>query len=472
MSLGRRASQKSNTTLAPLDSFRYAGLTPSSNHHHRFASAFAGLGRLIPGRIGAELVMPTPTAAPSPQLNAHALLIQIAKYPTRPLPDVSDAADLADVLRDPGLCGYPPDQVRMLHDHQATRAAILDEIRRLVAAADEDATVLLYFSGHGGQVGGATYLIPIDTQAGATSTTAIAADELARELAKLRARKVLLIFDCCHAGGLEAKHGALVEDWRPGLPDAVQTALVGGRGWALFAASDANEYSYVHGGDRNGLFTKHFLDGMRGARASDDGVIRVFDLFEYLQPRVVQDQPTQHPVFKCALRDNFAIARYRGGAIGTVARTDDGFLYHALLAYAKADAAFVRTTLIPQLRSAGLRVASANDIVDPEVDRVVGFDRGLEQARRTLVIVSKAFLHRATDNDRYADHLVLQRKHADIVAGRYSLIPIYLDDPDTIADRPGWLASLAGVQLAGADADAEAQMSRLLAALARPLARR
>jgi pyruvate kinase len=51
---------------------------------------------------------------------------------------------------------------------------------------------------------------------------------------------------------------------------------------------------------------------------------------------------------KFAVRENFAIARYRGGVIATVPRVDDTFLYHAFLCYAQADAPFIRSTLLPR----------------------------------------------------------------------------------------------------------------------------
>lgn len=413
--------------------------------------------------------------APLPQLNAHALLIQIAKYPTRPLPEVHDAADVAAVLQDPELCGYPPAQVKLLPDDQATRDAIVEEVRRLVAAADEDATVLFYFSGHGGQLGETTYLLPIDTDPKQIGATALSAEDLAHELAPLRARKTLLIFDCCHAGGFEAKNAPAeeVEGLQPWLPTSAQEVLLQGRGWALFAASDAEERSFVRLGERNGVFSKHLLAGLRGARPSEDGYVRVFDLFEYLQPRVTAEAPMQHPVFKCSLNENFAIARHRGGASGTVPRTKDDYLYDALLSYAKADAGFVRDTLLPRLRAAKLRVATTSNVGEPGLDRVIGLERGLKQARRTLVIVSQAFLRRDGEDAKFADHLVLQGKHADIATGRYSLVPIYVEDPDSLDELPGWLSSLTGVRLgeaAGGDADDE--LERLVKALSRPVPQR
>ena len=60
-----------------------------------------------------------------PLEDAHALVIGIADYHgIRKLPRVADARDLAAVLADPALCGYPKDHVQLLEDAQATNQAI------------------------------------------------------------------------------------------------------------------------------------------------------------------------------------------------------------------------------------------------------------------------------------------------------------------------------------------------------------
>lgn len=430
---------------------------------------------------------PTPPQQPPDQpLDAHALLIQIAQYPRRPRPDVSDAADLAEVLQDPALCGYPPAQVRVLRDPQATRAAMLAELRSLVFTAGADSAVVLYFSGHGGQLGETTYLLPFDADPAAIATTALSVQDFTRELAPLRARKVLLIFDCGHAGGLEAEHAArnvpesaaenIAKDaagLRPGLSAAARDALLQGRGWALLTASDVDEPSHVLAGQRNSVFTKHLLAGLRGERPGEDGHLRIFDLYEHLQPRVTREVPQQHPIFQCALNESFAIARYRGGALSTVPRTDDGFLYDALLSYANADAPLVRALLLPRLLAAGLRVATTSDLAEPGLDRILNIERGLERARRTIVVLSRAFLRHDSNDDLHADYLALQYKRADITKGRYSLVPVYLEDPDLLSHHAGWLTSLVGINLdPGTTTDADEAMARLLRAIARPVQRR
>jgi len=69
-------------------------------------------------------------------------------------------------------------------------------------------------------------------------------------------------------------------------------------------------------GRREQPLTRHLLAGLKGGISSEDGLIRVFDLFEYVQPRSRMDQPDQHPVFKADLEDNFPVGLYPGGKEG------------------------------------------------------------------------------------------------------------------------------------------------------------
>src|SRR5262249_31614755 len=74
-----------------------------------------------------------------------------AYAPWSPPVTVQDARAIRAVLTDPGLCAYPDDHIRLLHDDQATRGAMLegfDWLDRQVAA-EPHATAVVYFSGHG-----------------------------------------------------------------------------------------------------------------------------------------------------------------------------------------------------------------------------------------------------------------------------------------------------------------------------------
>src|SRR5512146_73357 len=103
--------------------------------------------------------------------DAHALTIGISQYRyITSLPATQDALDVASVLRDGSLGGYPEENVRSLLDGDATKAAILTELERLAQRTNDRSTVFVYFSGHGGRATGADgetcYLMPVDGRDG------------------------------------------------------------------------------------------------------------------------------------------------------------------------------------------------------------------------------------------------------------------------------------------------------------------
>jgi hypothetical protein len=362
--------------------------------------------------------------------NAHALVVGIADYQQiKKLPAVKDATEVASLLANPAFCGYPEGNVRLLRDAEATQAAIRQALADLAGKIDRESTVFVYFSGHGGRVlAGAhagEYLLPVDTVYPGDedlARTAIATEEFTAALNRIGAGKVLVVLDCCHAGGIgEVKHVGPVEEVRPGLSENAYLALAAGHGRAILASSRAQEFSYVPDRAEYGLFTQHLLDGLRGGAASEDGVIRIFDLFCYLQPRVSAAHPRQHPYFKFQGDENLPIALYRGGVKGEIRRVEGEYLFDAYISYAdrEPDAGYVWKTLLPRLKQEGLRVAVSNDSEDPGVDRVVGIERGIERAKRTVILLTDNFLR-----DHWAEFQSNAAITKGLEEGRYVLLPV------------------------------------------------
>lgn len=78
--------------------------------------------------------------------NTHALLIVIADYHhVNRLPQQvrNDVQDIHDVLVDPQLCAYPPKNVTLLLDSQATQAAIRQALTDLASKTDTDRLCLV-----------------------------------------------------------------------------------------------------------------------------------------------------------------------------------------------------------------------------------------------------------------------------------------------------------------------------------------
>jgi hypothetical protein len=409
--------------------------------------------------------------------NAFALVVGIANYQhINQLPEtvLKDAQDIHDLLVDAQHCGYAAGSVQLLLDGQATQAALRQALADLAQRSNADSTVFLYISSHGGRLQSGKYageyLLPVDVLYASDKSvaqTAISGDEFTAALRAIAARKVVVVFDCCHAAGIGQPKDATAPAVKSGFSDQYYDALKAGRGRAILASSRSTESSYVLPGAENSLFTQHLLAGLQGGIASDDGLIRIFDLFEYVQPRVTADQSKQHPIFKAELEENFPVALYLGGQKGVVPRDEQGFRYDAYVSYVdkEPDATWVWDTLVPKLEAAGLRVAVSGDVEEPGVERVVSIERGVKQAKRTVLVLSDAYVA-----DHWADFENVMVQTLGVQEGTYRLLPVKIE---ALAEGriPLRLSQLVALDLVHPHR-AEREFTRLVQALQGPLPRR
>jgi len=252
----------------------------------------------------------------------RALVIGVANYENvRRLPEavVNDARDTADVLRSPLYCGYTNTNVTVLTESQATLEGIRNGLANLAAGATADDTVAIFFSGHGTRFGSGgvatSALVPYDCKRGDLAGTTLGEAELSAMIATIKAPRVVVIVDACHAAGAATLKSDLDGNWDDGLDRGFDEKslqhLASGTGRVVFASSRATETSLVRKGERNSVFTTAMLAGLKGAAgAADNGTIRVFDLFNYVSEAVRQAVPgRQHPIFKASdLEENFPVA--------------------------------------------------------------------------------------------------------------------------------------------------------------------
>lgn len=225
---------------------------------------------------------------------------------------VSDAQGIAKSLCDSFRCAYPTDQVRLLTEEKAGREGILTSLDWLADAAGLDATAIVYFSGHGSEIPD-YYLIPNDYQKANVAGTAISSKLFTDKLRAIKAKKLVVLLDCCHAGGqAEAKE---LETKSP-LPPQVIEELSKSSGRVIIASSRKNEVSWT--GSPYSVFTGALLEALAGYGAFErDGYARLLDLAMYVGRMVPnRTKGQQNPIIKVAnLEDNFALAYYAGGSI-------------------------------------------------------------------------------------------------------------------------------------------------------------
>jgi hypothetical protein len=247
------------------------------------------------------------------------------------LPTVAqDVRATYQVLTNPDYCAYPPAQVKVLLGKDATRDNILNGLNWLgeqVQAQGGAATALVYYSGHGGQLNGEFFLLPYDLKSPLTAT-ALRATDFASAIADLVPERLLVLLDCCHAGGMGAKDGDTADT--AALPLWASKFVKGaapmtdfgdwGKGRVVISSSTATQSSYLRMDRTMSVFTYHILAALTGHAQPAAGAtsVLVSDLVGYVtrnvSAQVRQEYPgkDQDPVVQWQ-GENFPVALLAGG---------------------------------------------------------------------------------------------------------------------------------------------------------------
>jgi hypothetical protein len=146
---------------------------------------------------------------------------------------------------------------------------------------------------------------------------------------------------------------------------------------------------------------------------------------------------------------------------------DNGFRYDVYISYVdqEPDATWVWDTLLPRLEQAGLRIAVSGDVETPGVARLINIEDGIAQSKRTIVVLSEAYL---ADNVTEFENVLVQTM--GIQEGSYRLLPIKFTpiDPNRLPTRLSMVTTLDLVH----PRRAQREFDRLVQALQGPLPRR
>ncbi|MEJ1930715.1 caspase family protein [Nostoc sp. NIES-2111] len=249
--------------------------------------------------------------------NGFALLIGVgADLPVT----VKDATALKNVLIDPNRAAYPSQQVTLLTETSATRQNILSAFDQIITQVNQnpDATVIIYYSGHGGhtQKTNEYFLVPYGYNPSQRDETAISGLEFTQKIEAITARKLVVLLDCCHAGGVPALKEPGETFVKSPVPPELLNVLGTGSGRVVVASSREDEYSYT--GQPLSAFTDCLLEALHGkASVNKDGYARILDVLVYLFDQVPKRASgPQHPFVNKVLdlADNFPLCYYAGGS--------------------------------------------------------------------------------------------------------------------------------------------------------------
>lgn len=268
-----------------------------------------------------------------PEAKRLALVIGCGSYDDQSLQPLAatreDISGLEGALLNEDICYFT--SCKALVDCE--KNVVEKAIQNLRDAAFDD-TVLLYLSGHGIKDDqGSLYFAQRDTEPDMLEASAVSAEFIRRQMDKCNSQRKILILDCCFAGafpkGSKGAAGALE------LERQLASELPPGRGFFIISAAGEFQYAYSEGKfeqaseskPQPSLFTRHLVNGLVTGEADTDqnGIIKVGELFQYLQRKVAQERPEQTPKMFADVEEDFVIAvaaRKKGENITWTLETD------------------------------------------------------------------------------------------------------------------------------------------------------
>jgi len=220
--------------------------------------------------------------------NSFALIIGINNYQNAtPLGyAVSDAKAVAKILKT--TFDFPAENIKLLLDEKATRNNIMEAF---MSYANNNVSpndrILVFFAGHGMTIQGRRrevgFLVPFDGDQ-ANLSTLIRWDDLTRNAELIAAKHILFIMDACY-GGLAITRSLPSGSMRF-LKDMLQRYSR-----QVLTAGKADEVVSDAGGPipNHSVFTGHFLQGLQGKAATDDGIITANGIMSYVYDKVAKD---------------------------------------------------------------------------------------------------------------------------------------------------------------------------------------
>jgi len=231
-----------------------------------------------------------------------AVVIGVSRYRDSRIPTLryaaADAQSFYNWLASPDGGRYPPSRIQLLVNEQATASNIKEALFVWLKQAIEEDTVIIFFAGHGSPESPDSpnnlYLLPYDTRYDAIATTGFPMWDIETALRRfVKAKKVIVIADACHAAGVGhgfdiARRAHRAIKCNP-ISSRLQNLSGIGEGVAVISASNDKQFSQESEkwGGGHGVFTYFLLQGLRGeADYSKDKRVTLGELIPYLSEQV------------------------------------------------------------------------------------------------------------------------------------------------------------------------------------------
>jgi hypothetical protein len=196
---------------------------------------------------------------------------------------VSDAQAIYNLMIDPECGLFNKQHVTLLLDDMATREQTWRALAGLRKKATSNDTVWIYYAGHGAPEADDFYWVPYDGDVDDLYSTGLSRRELNHVLGDLKAERIVVFMDCCHAAAMTYQKNRT----RDVITAEDAFASYKGKGRLIFAASDGRQKSIEITDKGRGAFSYFLEEGLRGeADISQSGIVTADSLWSYLKDKV------------------------------------------------------------------------------------------------------------------------------------------------------------------------------------------
>jgi len=180
--------------------------------------------------------------------------------------------------------GYDEKNIRILTDNVGdipNHDNILIALTSLAESTKEDDLLLFYYSGHGIEKGGESYLVGRSGHHLIIEDSAIPVSKVKEIMRKSKARAKIIILDACHSGidlgdGTSKGHSRMTEKF-------IQSVFEEAKGFAILASCEKDELSYEWRENERSVFTHYLLEALKGNADFDDkGFITIQDVNRFV----------------------------------------------------------------------------------------------------------------------------------------------------------------------------------------------
>lgn len=209
--------------------------------------------------------------------------------------------------------GFSADRIRLLTDHTGeapTRANILTALKAVADATEPDDLLVLYYSGHGDEASGESYLIPRDGRRLTLRDTAIPVSRVKEILEEAPANAKIIVLDACHSGAdIPGKAP------KPMSEAFIRRVFDQAEGLVILASCKKGQLSYEWRENERSVFTHFLLEALAGQADRDaKGFVTVQDASRHVTNGVKlwasQNNTSQTPTLQSAVAGDIVLSQY------------------------------------------------------------------------------------------------------------------------------------------------------------------